>query len=325
MKDLYTRRIFILRSVEGAVAASLIPAAFLRLPPLTPRLGIIGLGETGSALLDDCARQSLRVVALCDLDPLAIRVHRAAFPSASIHSDFHRLLEAPEVDVVVIATPHASRIAETALYHGRHVFFASPDQSELSCVENMTRLASAKSLRVGIAPYDPTWDVDALDEFLGPRPSASGGRTRFSLLTSPIGAAEDLGFDLLHHAVRLAANCLPAKVRAARSGGAVRSWSASFGLESDWVVDLHVQSLSNLLPGQMSLTMESGSGSVRSRVVIESVPESESADRAARAPEVPGFTRFLRSLQSNSAAPRSSVELGVLHWSALLRDAFHSP
>jgi hypothetical protein len=316
VKELLTRRRFVLRSIEGALAASLIPPAMLQMREPSPRLAIAGLGKRGTALLDDCIARSLPVAALCDSDPLAVRGSRSEFPEAALYSDFERLAASPEVDAIAIATPQAARLGEIALQRGKHVFFVSPGQPDLAAIERLTRAAAAHSLQIGVAPYDLSWDVDVLSQLLN-LPPAAVGRTRFSLQGSLSDAGEEFGFDLLHHAVRSAEDSkLPSMVRAVRSGGLLRSWSASFSFEAGRFVELHAQALPTLKAGEMLLSLETETG----KVILESSPEPY--DKGAGRPRVSGFVAFLNSTRLQTAAHRSAVSVGVLHWSALLRKAF---
>ena len=142
------------------------------------------------------------------------------------------------------------------------------------------------------------------------------GRTRFSLQGSLSDAGEQFGFDLLHHAVRSAEDGkLPSMVRAVRSGGLLRSWSASFSLGAGRFVELHAQALPTLKAGEMLLSLETEAG----KVEVESSPDPD--DTASGRPRVSGFVSFLNDLRLKTVAHRSAVPIGVLHWSALLRKA----
>ena len=145
MKELLTRRRFVLRSIEGALAASMIPPAVLQMRNPGPRLAIAGLGRRGTALLDDCIARSLPVAALCDRDPLAIRGSRSEFPQAALYSDFEHLAASSEVDAIAIAIPQAERLGEIALQGGKHIFFVSPGTPDLAAVERLGRAAAAHS------------------------------------------------------------------------------------------------------------------------------------------------------------------------------------
>ena len=89
------------------------------------RLGIIGTGSRGryhiaNLLLDTTAE----IVALCDDYRPHLDLAAAMVPAARQYADYHRLLEDPEVDGVIITTPlhlHAP-ITLDALAAGKHVF-----------------------------------------------------------------------------------------------------------------------------------------------------------------------------------------------------------
>ncbi len=111
------------------------------------RVGVAGLGHWGPNLarnFDELAE--LRW--LCDvsdehLDPLARR-----YPHARRTSDFDDLLDDPEVDAVVIATPvptHAE-LAHRALAAGKHVFVEKPPAMQAEEMEELCALSGERGL-----------------------------------------------------------------------------------------------------------------------------------------------------------------------------------
>jgi predicted dehydrogenase len=127
------------RNLLQAGAAGLAGAAALGAPaPASAlgandrlRFGVIGCGGMGTGHVSGLVRRAeadnLQVVAVCDV--YRRRITRAAgIASAEGYADYRRLLERPDVDAVLIATPdhwHA-RIAMDAMEAGKHVYCEKP-------------------------------------------------------------------------------------------------------------------------------------------------------------------------------------------------------
>lgn len=321
-----SRRQFILRSIEGTVATSFVMPSVFSAPGAGPRLGIVGLGGRGSNVLDACIHSSAHVAALCDVDPLALRRGRARAPEATIYPDIEQLVAFAGVDAVVVATPDALTLAEAALRRGKHIFLASPSRPDLQTVDRFARLARKQSLEIGLAPYDTSWDIDALNSLFGFPMNPEAARTRLTLLASSSdcpGRSRDFGLDLLHHAVHFAGDRAPSKVHAVSSRGLMSGCSsASFLLDRESSVDVHWQSLPSLKPGDLSIVIETIGRGTATRVVVDSKLESGSRPAIAN-PQVPGLARFLAATSSsNSTRHGTNWSLRVLLWSALLKNAF---
>src|SRR5881296_2343964 len=74
----------------------------------TVKTAMIGIGNRGSFLLEGVLRQpNAAVAALCDIKP--DRLDKAATTAArhtpATYSDWHKIIERPDVDAVFIATP----------------------------------------------------------------------------------------------------------------------------------------------------------------------------------------------------------------------------
>lgn len=89
------------------------------------KLGIIGTGSRGQYHINNLLRtQNADIIALCDNFESHLKAASALVPNAKLHSDYRRLLEMPEIQGVIIATPlyeHA-HITMDALRAGKHVF-----------------------------------------------------------------------------------------------------------------------------------------------------------------------------------------------------------
>jgi len=225
---------------------------------------------------------------------------------------------------VAIATPCSSVFAEAALRQGKHVFLASPDSPDEETVDRLAGLARERSLKFGLAPHNPYWDVDALNPLLGlPLASLEGMRTRLVLLASHDEYARHdtaFGLDLLHHAVQCAPNRTPSKVRAVSTRAyKAASWSAKFLLDGRSSVDLHAQVSPELSPGDMSIVIETGEQRNLSRIVVNSTLESTVRDNNL---QMPGLTRFLGAVRGKLPTnDLTDASFRVLRWSNLLKNA----
>jgi len=101
-----------------------------REPPSTPtRVAIVGLGYWGPNLTRVLAEQSdVHLSWVCDLDHERLAQYEHRYPSARPTSDYLQVLNDPDVDAVVIATPVHTHfeIATQALLAGKHTFVEKP-------------------------------------------------------------------------------------------------------------------------------------------------------------------------------------------------------
>ncbi len=131
----HNRRQFIAASARGAVAAgvTLTAAQFNQVLGANERirLGVIGTGTRGNDVLAQFRKQpGLEVVALCDAYEKYVNQTNAEQLEgrARIHPDYRHLLDAKEVDAVLITTPdhwHA-RMAIDACAAGKDVYCEKP-------------------------------------------------------------------------------------------------------------------------------------------------------------------------------------------------------
>jgi len=104
----------------------------------------VGLGPWGLNLARNFAELA-RLKWLCDLDLDRIDGMRSRFPATRLTPRFEDLLEDPEVDAVVVATPvptHAE-LARRALHAGKHVFVEKPMALTAAEAEELAELACA--------------------------------------------------------------------------------------------------------------------------------------------------------------------------------------
>ena len=104
-------------------------AARAQQPPGTVGLAIVGLGYWGPNLLRNAWEvEGARIVWVCDRDPDALVPIARRYPSIDLTQDYQQVLEDPEVDAVLIATPVSThfKLARAALEAGKHVFVEKP-------------------------------------------------------------------------------------------------------------------------------------------------------------------------------------------------------
>ena len=112
-----SRRSF-LKGIAGSIAGSALLAELPWLAPLraapvgdapsdSVRLGLIGVGSRGRLLMDNLLKTpGAQVAAVCDIYPPNLeRAARATAGKAQAFTDYRKLLDRPDIDAVVIATP----------------------------------------------------------------------------------------------------------------------------------------------------------------------------------------------------------------------------
>jgi predicted dehydrogenase len=115
------------------------------------RIGVIGFGYWGPNIvrnfqgIPDC-----EVVAVSDLDPVALQRAQHAYPRLQHMSDPLQLLESPGVDAVAVITPVWTHfeLAKKALENGKHIFVEKPFTSTSADAEELIQLAEKKHLKI---------------------------------------------------------------------------------------------------------------------------------------------------------------------------------
>ena len=134
--DAIDRRDFFKGAAAGLIVVLLdgeLSAASLaqELPPVGPpvRFGVIGVGQWGKEILSTLSRLPMaQITAICDnYEPYLKKGQEIASKAVAL-ADYRRLLESPEVEAVVVATPsHLHKdIALAALQSGKHVYCEAP-------------------------------------------------------------------------------------------------------------------------------------------------------------------------------------------------------
>ena len=110
---------------------------------------IIGVGRWGpNHVRNFNALKDCRVVAVADPQEYALARIRARYPDVDCYADFHMILDRPDVDAVVVATPtslHAQVVRE-ALQAGKHVLCEKPLTSESRDAWELVSLSEQKGL-----------------------------------------------------------------------------------------------------------------------------------------------------------------------------------
>src|SRR5918993_887385 len=111
------------------------------------RIGVIGYGYWGPNLVRNFADlDACRLVAVCDRDAARVSAAERRYPGVRGTTDARKLIEAPDVDAVVIATPVAAHydLTSAALEAGKHVLVEKPLASSGDEAERLIGLAGRR-------------------------------------------------------------------------------------------------------------------------------------------------------------------------------------
>ena len=114
-------------------------------------LAQFGCGYWGPNLLRNfSALPGCRMKYVVDLNVERRAFVEANFPLSRAIENYQMVLDDPEVDGVVIATPAASHfsLAKQALVAGKHVFVEKPLATKVADVDELSRCAAAQNLIV---------------------------------------------------------------------------------------------------------------------------------------------------------------------------------
>ena len=115
------------------------------------RLAQAGCGYWGRNLLRVFANANgAQVVACCELDPTARQTAQRLVPGIEACDDFAQLLNHPDIDAIVLATPASVHFeqARAALSADKHVFVEKPLAMTTAEAEQLTAVAQQKNLRL---------------------------------------------------------------------------------------------------------------------------------------------------------------------------------
>jgi predicted dehydrogenase len=111
------------------------------------RLGIAGCGAitTGIHLPNILAIEGIRVTAVADVDPAALRRVMDRVPNARAAADWHELIEGDDIDAVLVALPPAlhAEAAAAVLEAGLHLYLEKPVATSDAQAERLCEIAAA--------------------------------------------------------------------------------------------------------------------------------------------------------------------------------------
>jgi len=112
-------------------------------------IGIVGCGYWGPNLVRNFASlDGCEVRVACDRDPARVAAVRKHFPSLRAAADIRELLDAPDVDAVVVCTPLHTHyeLASAALAAGKHVLVEKPLCGSVETAELLVEQAERSGL-----------------------------------------------------------------------------------------------------------------------------------------------------------------------------------
>ena len=112
-------------------------------------VGVIGFGYWGPNVVRNLSAQSsLRLVAICDRSPEALRRAKCTYPAVEVTTDPSSITQSNDIDAVAIVTPVWTHyeLAKAALQNGKHVFVEKPFTSNSAEAEELIELAERKKL-----------------------------------------------------------------------------------------------------------------------------------------------------------------------------------
>ncbi|HEY3122548.1 MAG TPA: Gfo/Idh/MocA family oxidoreductase, partial [Thermoanaerobaculia bacterium] len=111
------------------------------------RIAVVGAGHWGPHLIRNFeANPDSQLVAVCDASAERIRALSRSFPGVRMESSAELILDDPEIDAVVIATPASTHyeLAKRALLSGKHVLVEKPITTRSAEAEELELLARQK-------------------------------------------------------------------------------------------------------------------------------------------------------------------------------------
>jgi len=135
------------------------------------KIAVIGCGYWGPNLVRNLVQSNrVRELICCDVNQKRLEHMRNLYPSIKVLSDYKELLQAPDLDGVVIATPIKTHhpIAKEFLEQGKHVFIEKPLTHSYDTALELVKLAEEKQrvLMVGHT-FEYTAAVNKVKEIVG--------------------------------------------------------------------------------------------------------------------------------------------------------------
>ena len=110
-------------------------------------VALIGFGYWGPNLARNFSRQrECRLAAICDVNPERLEQARENYPGAALSSDAGKLMDNPNIDAILIATPVSTHfaLARQALMAGKDILVEKPLTSTAADAEILVNLAREK-------------------------------------------------------------------------------------------------------------------------------------------------------------------------------------
>ncbi len=126
--------------------------------PRLPKRKDVGIGVIGAGFvamdyhLPGYVKAGFRVLAVADLREEAAKAAQDQFGIPEAFSDYRRILEMPEVEIVDILTPRAGRlqIVKDAAAAGKHIMSQKPLATTYAEARRMVEAAEAAGVRMGV-------------------------------------------------------------------------------------------------------------------------------------------------------------------------------
>jgi len=113
------------------------------------RAGVVGCGYWGPNLIRNLKQSpECQLKVICDLSEQRLRHMRRLYPDVATTNRFEELLNDPEIDALVIATPvrFHYEMAKACLNAGKHVFIEKPMARTVVEAEELVALAERQRL-----------------------------------------------------------------------------------------------------------------------------------------------------------------------------------
>jgi UDP-2-acetamido-3-amino-2,3-dideoxy-glucuronate N-acetyltransferase len=112
-----------------------------------PKVAVAGCGNWGKNLVRNFAHLNALAV-VCDADPARLENVRREYKGVGTLESFDKMLEEPNVQAVVIATPSDTHfeLAQKALNAGKHVYVEKPLARDVKHAEKLDALATERNL-----------------------------------------------------------------------------------------------------------------------------------------------------------------------------------
>jgi len=112
-------------------------------------VAVVGYGYWGPNLVRNVIeRPEFRLAGLCELDPMRARAFQAKAPGVMVWDDLDTMLDLPEIDAVIVATPPRTHheIVRAALEAGKHVLVEKPLAKTSEEARDLITLANLRGL-----------------------------------------------------------------------------------------------------------------------------------------------------------------------------------